>query len=81
MTQLSLAISNEKTTQCDDLLLYLNTHGSIRPMNALFELGIYRLAARIYDLEKKGHRIPRNMVTGIAKNGRRYAVMEYYKPV
>jgi len=34
------------------LLQYLKDHGSINPMEALQELGIFRLAARVNDLRK-----------------------------
>jgi len=67
-------------TQSQELLQYLQEHGSIQPMQALSELGIYRLAARIYDLEQQGHVIPRSMVSGIARNGRKYSVCEYRAP-
>jgi hypothetical protein len=36
---------------------YLVTVGPLRPMAALNELGIYRLASRINDLRKAGHKI------------------------
>ena len=37
---------SEKQTQAERLLAYLQQHGSITPMQAWQELGIYRLAAR-----------------------------------
>lgn len=50
------------TTQCDRLLSYLETHPGITPMGAWNELGIYRLAARISDLRKRGVNIAKQMV-------------------
>ena len=42
-------------SQNKKLLIYLKNNGSIDPMQSLNELGIYRLAARIYDLRSKGN--------------------------
>ena len=42
-------------SQNKKLLSYLKKNGSIDPMQSLNELGIYRLAARIYDLRLKGN--------------------------
>jgi|TARA_R100000353_G_scaffold167352_1_gene129390 hypothetical protein len=42
-------------SQNKKLLSYLKKNGSIDPMQSLNELGIYRLAARIYDLRSKGN--------------------------
>lgn len=44
-------------TQSEALLAYLNRWGSITPMEALRELHIYRLAARVKDLRDAGHDI------------------------
>lgn len=40
--------------QTEKILDYCKTHGSITPLEAMQELGIMRLAARIADLEKEG---------------------------
>ncbi len=45
------------STQCERLLRHLETHQSIDPMQALGQLGIYRLGARIFDLREAGHAI------------------------
>ncbi len=78
--QLAMTFNRMKTTQTDDLLAYLRRYGSITPIDALRELGIFRLAARVNDLQEHGYVIPRHMVTGTAKNGRRYSVMCYERP-
>jgi hypothetical protein len=44
-------------TQADRILAYLRDHGSITPLEAMRDLGCYRLAARIYDLRAAGHEI------------------------
>lgn len=44
-------------SQNDRLLNHLQTKGSINPMEAWQELGIYRLAARAGELKQDGHNI------------------------
>ena len=80
MNQLVLRLKEEKTTQVQDVLAYLEMHGSITPMEALRELGIFRLAARVFDLEQMGHVIPREPYHGTGRNGRRFVVTKYLRP-
>jgi len=44
-------------SQNDRLLNHLQTKGSINPMEAWQQLGIYRLASRAKDLKDSGHNI------------------------
>ena len=68
-------------TQTEAVLDYLNQYGSITPLEALREIGCFRLAARIHDLEKKGYTIPRNTVTVTGKKtGRKVKISRYYRP-
>lgn len=60
-------------TQRDALLAYLQRHGRISPLEALRELGIYRLAARIIELRAAGHDIRTRLVDG-------HAVYELVRP-
>ena len=46
-----------KSTQCDKVLWYMIRFGSINPLQALHDLGCFRLASRISDLKKKGYPI------------------------
>ncbi len=55
-----------KATQCDKILQYIETEGSITPLDALREFGCMRLASRITDLKRMGYPITRKMET--AKN-------------
>lgn len=57
-------------TQVYDLAVYLAEHGSIEPIEALMELGIYRLAPRIHDLRDMGFDIATEKVS---HNGKTYA--------
>ena len=68
-------------TQTDAILDYLNRYGRITPIDALRELGCFRLAARIHDLEQQGYVIPRRTVTQVGKKtGRKVRFTEYGKP-
>lgn len=64
-------------TQTERLYDYLITHKSINPLQSWAELGIYRLSARIHDLNKD-HRIEREMVTVTNKYGESIKVAEYW---
>jgi hypothetical protein len=56
------------------VLDYLETHGSITPLDAL-SFGCYRLGARIWDLRRDGHSIQTEIITGRDMHGEpmRYA--------
>jgi len=43
------------TTQCEQVLKHLRTRGSLTPLDALNEYGIFRLAARCLELRERGH--------------------------
>ena len=61
-----------KDSQCDQILRYMEAHGSITAAEAMEHIGCYRLAARIADLRKAGHTIEAKVVTG--KNRHKQAV-------
>lgn len=58
------------TDQGKLLLGYLQTHGSITAMQALNDLGIMRLSARIYDLRADGYDISLEMKSGQNRFGK-----------
>jgi len=60
--------------QRDAILWHLERRGSITPIEALNELGCFRLAARIEELRRAGHRIHTTMEK---RNGRRWARYVY----
>lgn len=64
-------------TQCERILKYMEDHGSINPMQAMKELGVMRLAARVADLKKAGHQISRRTVTGRNRYGEPVSYAEY----
>jgi len=63
---------NRTTSQSAAILNYLESGGSLSPIEALNKFNCFRLAARIDDLRKAGHDIQ----TEIFKddNGKKYAV-------
>ena len=50
--------------QTDRVLKYLNECGSITQAEALYELGIMRLASRVSDLRNMGIDIEKQMISG-----------------
>lgn len=73
-------IQLKKGTQKSDIIEYLKEHGSITRLEAINELGIIELPARISELEKEGFVIPRKEYTGTSRRGRKYTSMRYLKP-
>ena len=53
-------------TQCEKIMSYMQTYGSITQLDALREFGCFRLASRVNDLRRDGIRIKTEMVK--AKN-------------
>ena len=74
-------ISQETNSQKTDVIEWLRKHGSITPMQALTELGVFRLAARTKDLEIEGFVFERELIPVRARNGRIARVMRYDNPV
>lgn len=46
-----------KPSQCQLIIDYMNNYTWITPMDAIVNIGCYRLASRISDLRKKGYLI------------------------
>lgn len=44
-------------TQCERIIRHLQDYGSITSLEAMKEYGIMRLASRINDLKRRGHKI------------------------
>ena len=62
------------SAQCEAILWHLEHRGSITPIEALNELGCFRLAARIEELRRSGHSIK---TTIEKRKGKRYARYVY----
>lgn len=64
-------------TQNERLAAYLAQHGTINPLEAWTELGIYRLGARVFDLRKTGLEIETESVTVQNRFGENCDVAQY----
>ena len=66
--------------QCKRILDYLELYGSITPLEAMHDLGIMRLAARIFDLRSKwGIPIDDEIVHDINRMGEPISYKRYKK--
>ena len=68
-------------TQCEKILQYMKQYGSINPMQALQDIGCFRLASRISDLRKQDYQIISKRVNyktrlGEAKHFNEYSLKE-----
>ncbi len=63
--------------QCERVLKYMQDFDTINPLQALGDLGVMRLGARIWDLRHQGHHISRRMVTGKNRYGEAVSYAEY----
>lgn len=64
--------------QTDAIYDYMKQHGSIEPLQALRDLGVYRLAARIKNLRDKGYDIKTKTVISKSKiTGRKIKFARY----
>ena len=68
-------------THCEQILEYMERFGSINPLQALQDIGCFRLASRISDLRKQGYpiiseRVNYNTKLGEAKHFNKYRLME-----
>ena len=61
---------NSNPTQAQDVLEYMEKHGSISIREAIYDLGITRLASRIWELKRKGVQIVSESKQVKARNGR-----------
>ena len=66
-----------KPTQSELILAYMKKHGSITPLDALLEIGCFRLGARIWDLKQAGHNIETEMVEVKTRHGGTATVASY----
>ena len=67
-----------KSTQCDKVLEYMRTFGSITQLQALSDIGCMRLASRISDLRQQGVAIGRRIKTSKNRYGDSVSFAEYY---
>lgn len=68
---------NSNPTQCGRILQYIEQHGSITQQEASRELGIMRLASRMTELKKRGHKIETEWVKVSNRYGETCRVKRY----
>ncbi len=66
-----------KQTQCDMILAFMTTHGSITDGQARDQIGCHRLAARISDLRSRGYKIDSIPKTMVNRYGKKVTFSEY----
>ena len=64
-------------TQCEQIYSYLHEFGSITPLEALRDLGVMRLSARIMELRERHVPIEMVMVQGRNRWGKKTSYAEY----
>lgn len=63
-------------TQKLEVLIHLQQHGDITPIDALKEFGCFRLSARIFELREEGYQIDTFYETVGKKTFARYVLMK-----
>lgn len=64
-------------SQKEEILKYMQSNGGITQLQATNSLGCTRLAARIADLQKDGHRIKKEWITVKKRFGGKVRVVRY----
>ena len=67
----------QRLTQCMKIVKYMNDFGSITPVQAMKDLGVMRLAARISDLEAEGWQLEHERETGENRYGEKTTYARY----
>ena len=67
----------QRLTQSMKILKYMMDFGKITPVDAMKDLGVMRLAARISDLEQQGFEIEHNRVSAKNRYGEKTSFCEY----
>ena len=70
-------MENSKPTQAQRVLDYIEQFGSITQHDASIDLGIMRLASRVSELKKQGHKIKGEMITVKNRFGENCYVKRY----
>ena len=71
---------NSKPTQAQRVLDYIREFGSITQLEALRDLGVMRLASRISELRKHGHKIESERVPVKNRYGEKCYIKRYAIP-
>lgn len=66
-----------KATQVQLILEYMDEFGSITPLEAIRDIGCYRLSARISDIKKKGYPVRTELVAVKNRRGKQSKIARY----
>lgn len=66
-----------KATQVQLILEYMDEFGSITPLEAIRDIGCYRLSARISDIKKKGYPVRTELVAVQNRRGKQSKIARY----
>lgn len=67
-------------TQCERILEYIKTFGSISPLEAFRDLGITKLATRISEMRKTGMEFEQEYMKSKNRFGETVYFMRYFLP-
>lgn len=70
--------NNKRPTQCERLKKYFEDFGSITQLEALADLGIFRLASRISEMKKDGFEIKDKQECVLNRYGEKCYIKRYY---
>ena len=70
-------MQNKRPSQADDVLAFMQKHGSITHRQAEDHLGCMRCASRICELRKRNVKIKRELIPVKARNGRIAHIARY----
>jgi len=70
-------MANSKPTQAKRVLDYMRDFGGITQLEALHDIGCMRLASRISELRKQGHKIESERVTVNNRYGEKCYIKRY----
>lgn len=70
-------MKHSKPTQAQRILAYIEEFGSITQAEAIQELGVMRLASRISELRKRGHKITGEWVPVVNRWGETCKIKRY----
>lgn len=73
----SVILPENRKTQTQRVLQYMRDFGSITPLQAMTDLGVMRLAARIADLKKAGYAISSKTIQVLNRYGQTTSVSQY----
>ena len=74
-------VNNKRPTQCERLEKYFKDFGSITQLEALADLGIFRLASRISEMKKDGFEIKDKQECVLNRYGEKCYIKRYYREI